>query len=77
MDFVIRNERLTVVISALGAELQSIKDSDGTEYLWNGNRSYWGNRAPNLFPYIGRLTQTQREIAYKTGISRSYVSQRA
>lgn len=57
MEIVIRNERLTVVISALGAELQSIKDSDGTEYLWDGNRSYWENRAPDIFPYIGRLTQ--------------------
>ena len=30
--------------------------ADGTEYLWNGDPAYWTGRAPNLFPYVGRLT---------------------
>lgn len=37
----IKNEHLTIGISAHGAELQSIKDSDGKEYLWQANPSIW------------------------------------
>jgi len=52
----IRSPELQVVISPLSAELMSIKDSDGVEYLWQGSSPYWNRRAINLFPYIGRLT---------------------
>ena len=24
--------------------------------MWNGDPAYWKGRAPNLFPYVGRLT---------------------
>lgn len=43
-------------ISPVAAELMSIKDSCGTEYLWQGDPSYWARRAFNIFPYVGRLT---------------------
>lgn len=52
----IRNDALTVTIDSLGAQLQSITALDGTGYLWNGDPAYWKGRAPNLFPYVGRLT---------------------
>lgn len=57
MNITISNEKLSVSISKLGAELRSLKDAQGTEYLWDGNPAYWTGRAPNLFPYIGRLTE--------------------
>lgn len=53
----IRNENLTVEISTLGGEMQSIKDAAGREYLWQGDAAFWSGRAPNLFPYTGRLTE--------------------
>ena len=53
----IKNEFLTVQISTLGGELQSIRDASGREYLWQGYPAFWGKRAPNLFPYTGRLTE--------------------
>lgn len=53
--YTIRNDRLTVVVSPLAAELQSIRSADGTEYLWQGDPAYWSGRAPTLFPYIARL----------------------
>jgi galactose mutarotase-like enzyme len=56
MDYTIKNEALTVVISDEGAQLQSIKSADGTEYLWYGNPTYWKGKAPNIFPYVARLT---------------------
>ena len=51
----IQNNDLTVTVSEMGAELQSILNADGTEYLWQGDPAYWRKRSPNLFPYIGRM----------------------
>jgi len=58
MDFqTIQNKMLKVVISPVAAELKSIKDGAGNEYLWQGDPEYWKKQAVNLFPYIGRLTE--------------------
>lgn len=49
----IKSEQLTVKISSLGAELQSIVDAQGTERLWQGDLAFWTGRAPILFPVAG------------------------
>lgn len=52
----IENECLRVQISRQGGTLQSIYGrEDKIEFLWQGDRAYWGGRAPNLFPFVGRL----------------------
>lgn len=56
MLYTIQNECLTVKICDKGAILWSVRDIDGLEYLWQGDAKYWTNRAPNLFPYIARMT---------------------
>lgn len=56
MLYTIQNEAMSVTINTLGAEMQSITGADGTEYLWYGDSAYWGGRATNLFPYVGRMT---------------------
>lgn len=56
MNYTIENEILKVEISSRGGELQSII-RDGGEYLWQADPKYWDEKAPNLFPYIGRLTR--------------------
>lgn len=48
----LRNDKLTVKVASLGAELQSIQDSDGREYLWQGNPAFWPRRSPILFPIV-------------------------
>ena len=53
----IKNEFLKVEINELGAELWSIRSADGTEYLWQGDPKYWRDRSPNIFPYVGRMTE--------------------
>lgn len=53
----IQNEFLNVDIEEVGAQLWSIKDREGNEYLWQGDEKYWPDRAPNLFPHIARLTE--------------------
>ena len=45
------NEHLTVQIAELGAELQSIKDADEREYLWQAGDE-WPRRSPLLFPLV-------------------------
>lgn len=46
---------LTVTISPLGAELQSVTDDQGGEWLWDGDERWWTGRAPILFPTVGAL----------------------
>lgn len=53
----IQNAYLTVSSEVNGAQLRSILGADGTEYLWQGHKDYWTGRAPNLFPYVGRLKE--------------------
>lgn len=63
MFYTIKNDDLKVVIHALGAELHSIQTADGTEYLWQGNPGIWKGQAPNIFPYVARLTD--KKFAYR------------
>lgn len=56
MEHTIKNACLAVTASEEGAGLRSILGADGTEYLWQGNPSYWEGQAPNIFPYVARLT---------------------
>lgn len=56
MIYTIKNDVLSVDINSLGAQMWSIKKDD-TEYLWQGDATYWPNRATTQFPYIARLTE--------------------
>lgn len=48
----IKNDKLTVTVAPPGAELQSIKDANGKEYLWDGDEKYWNRHSPILFPIV-------------------------
>jgi galactose mutarotase-like enzyme len=50
----ISNDKITVVISEKGAELQSIQ-LNGLEYLWQANPAHWNKHSPVLFPIVGEL----------------------
>lgn len=58
----IMNNKLSVDINSLGANLWSIKDQEGTEYLWQGDVNTWPDKSMNLFPYIARLTQGKYKL---------------
>lgn len=45
---------MEIQVSTHGAELQSLL-ANGREYLWLGDPTFWGRRAPILFPIVGRL----------------------
>jgi galactose mutarotase-like enzyme len=48
------NDKLTVIISEKGAELQSVQ-LNGVEYLWQADPAYWNKHSPVLFPIVGEL----------------------
>jgi galactose mutarotase-like enzyme len=50
----IANDDLMVEVSSLGAEMQSLKSSDGRDWLWNGDAAFWAGRSPILFPIVGK-----------------------
>lgn len=56
MYYRISSGELTAEIDSKGAELRSLRSSSGKEYLWQGDPAIWTGRAPNLFPFVGRLT---------------------
>jgi len=62
MNNIIGNEYLRVEISGFGAEIQSVKSTEGTEYIWQGDPAYWKDRAINLFPLIGRLPDKKYQV---------------
>ncbi len=56
MEYTIENQSLKVTIDHVGAQLWSIQSKvDNQEYLWQGDATYWSDRAINLFPVCGRL----------------------
>ena len=55
---VLKNTYLTIELTQQGAELLSIKDMEGQEYLLRDEK-HWGYSAPHLFPVVGVLSQNQ------------------
>lgn len=71
MIYTIHNDKLKVGINSRGGELWSIQDTCETQYLWQGDKRYWGDRAFHIFPYIARLTEGKYSYAnqeYEMGI---------
>lgn len=66
MRFTLRNDVLTVEVEDTGAQLSSIRDTNGTEYLWQGDPAIWPRRAPLLFPIIARLKDGQYTLDGQT-----------
>lgn len=54
MDHTITDGRIVAVIKAEGAELRSLRDIFGAEYIWQAGPA-WPRSAPVLFPIVGRL----------------------
>lgn len=51
------NEFLELKVDSAGAQMTGIRSCFGNDFLWEGNPEYWKEQAPNLFPYVGRLTE--------------------
>ena len=56
MIYELSNGIITAKINTLGAELISVCRGDA-EYIWNGDKKWWDDKAPVLFPICGRLPE--------------------
>ena len=54
---VIKNGRLSVKISNIGATIKSVSTPDGKEYIWSGDERFWRGTCPILFPICGGLVR--------------------
>ncbi len=61
MKTTLTNSQLTAQINHLGAELNSLKNKSGKEYIWEGNPAFWGKHSPVLFPIVGTLNNNSFE----------------
>ncbi|MCM1022897.1 MAG: aldose 1-epimerase family protein [Prevotella sp.] len=52
MKITLTSEKAKAVVDSFGAELHSLADSAGTEYLWQADPAVWKRHAPVLFPFI-------------------------
>jgi galactose mutarotase-like enzyme len=62
----IANQHLTVEVSSLGAEMQSLRSSDGRDWLWSGDAAFWTGRSPILFPIVGKAPGNRLTIDGKS-----------
>lgn len=51
----IASPQLSAEINPFGAELWSLRDARGRDFLWDGDPAWWAGRAPLLFPIVGRV----------------------
>lgn len=66
MRYTIKNSALCVEVDDMGAQLMSVKGTDGVERLWQGDPDIWKGRAPILFPLVGRLKDEQYTLNGQT-----------
>lgn len=55
MNYILKNDQITVTLSSFGAQITSVKCAGGCEYIWYGDEKYWTGQAPVLFPICGRF----------------------
>jgi galactose mutarotase-like enzyme len=58
----ITNSELIAEIKHSGAELCSLKNNSGVEFIWEGDSNFWGKHSPILFPIVGTLKNNSYSI---------------
>lgn len=58
----LRSPGIEAKVDPQGAQLSSLRDAQGREYLWHGDAAIWAGRAPILFPIVGALHGGQFRI---------------
>lgn len=56
MRYFLENKAVKVEIESFGAEVKSVlSKANYREYMWYGNKKFWGRTSPVLFPFVGSL----------------------
>ena len=67
MQLELKNEYLTLKVNSTGAELRQIRENkDGTDYLLNGDPTWWKYCSPVLFPIVGKVKGGKYVVDGKT-----------
>lgn len=53
MIVTLSNQAFTAQVDSMGAQLISLADAKGREYIWQRDPAYWQNCSPLLFPTVG------------------------
>ncbi len=53
----IQNDSVTASINSQGAELISLKNREGREFIWQKDPAVWNGQSPVLFPIVSSLKQ--------------------
>ena len=61
MHTITSHSGLIATISEKGAELISLANKNGKEFIWEGNPDFWGKHSPVLFPIVGTLKNNSYE----------------
>ncbi|MDN3274156.1 aldose 1-epimerase family protein [Frankia sp. RB7] len=62
---ILKHGSLTAAIKAHGAELCSLRNKGGTEFVWQAGPA-WARHAPLLYPIVGRLANDEMRHRGKT-----------
>ncbi len=62
MLYTVKCGGMTAVCSDNGAELISLKDAAGKEYIWQADPAVWAQHNPVLFPVVGRTIDNTVKI---------------
>ena len=54
-NVMMKNNKVSLEIETLGAQIKYIKGASGRQYLWCGDPEVWALKAPVLFPICGGL----------------------
>jgi len=67
MIHALESDLLYVEVDDAGAQLSCLfSKRTKTEYLWQGDKAFWGQKAPVLFPIVGRLKDGKYSYGGKT-----------
>jgi galactose mutarotase-like enzyme len=65
--WILENDILKISVTSAGAELvEIIYKPTGINYLWSGDSTIWGRKAPVLFPIVGKVKNNQYTYKGKT-----------
>lgn len=62
MNIELKSNSMVATIETKGAELISLKNSLGFEYMWQKDAKYWNRCSPVLFPIVGNLRNNKTII---------------
>src|SRR5436190_6133522 len=66
MNSVLKTDEITVSVRSRGAEIASVRNREGLEFMWQAKESVWPRHAPVLFPIVGKLKNNRYTFDNRT-----------